>query len=127
MFNTLEVFKIATDMARHAGQRQALVARNVANADTPGFRASTLPDFKDAYAAGPGLAQRMTRAAHLSATAEGGRAALRPTETGEPSPNGNTVSIEDEMLNAVNVSREHSRALTIYRHGMTVLRSALGR
>jgi flagellar basal-body rod protein FlgB len=45
----------------------------------------------------------------------------------QPSPNGNSVSIEEEMMNAINISREHNRALAIYKHGMTILRSSLGR
>jgi flagellar basal-body rod protein FlgB len=47
--------------------------------------------------------------------------------TTEQSPNGNSVSLEEEMVAAVDASREHNRALAVYRHGMTVLRTALGR
>ena len=46
MFQNLDVFRTAMAMARHAGQAQALSAQNIANADTPGYRARDLPDFQ---------------------------------------------------------------------------------
>ena len=45
----------------------------------------------------------------------------------EPSPNGNTVSLETEMLNGVEVAREHSQALAIYKHALGIIRTSLGR
>ncbi|MDG1803103.1 MAG: flagellar biosynthesis protein FlgB, partial [Paracoccaceae bacterium] len=46
---------------------------------------------------------------------------------GASSPNGNSVSLEQEMLRSVDAQRQHNRALAIYKHTMTVLRSSLGR
>lgn len=117
MFQTLEIFRLSGAMAAHAGQRQALTAVNVANADTPGFRASRLGGFAESLGAGD-----------LRATRPGHRAAARPADSGgEAAPNGNTVSLESEMLESVDAAREHARALAIYRHGLTVLRLSLGR
>jgi len=126
MYQSLALFQTAHAMAKHAGARQAVTARNVANADTPDFRAQTVAPFADVYKTDTMPLMRMTRAGHMST------ASMVPTaeiadSTGQPSPNGNTVSIEEEMMNAINISREHNRALAIYRHGMTVLRSSLGR
>jgi len=45
MHEKLTVFQIAGRMAAHAGRRQTVLAQNVANADTPGYRAMDLPDF----------------------------------------------------------------------------------
>ena len=42
-------------------------------------------------------------------------------------PNGNSVSLETEMLRAVDVQRQHSLALAIYRSGLSVLRTAISR
>ena len=125
MFENLDLFQTAHSMARHAGQRQALVARNMANADTPGFRPTDLAPFKEQVRQGVGM--KATRVRHLNA-ADGLNAAqvLRVEDT-NPSPNGNEVSVEDEMLRAVDIKRQHDRALAIYRHSLTVLRSSLGR
>lgn len=122
MFDTLDLFRTADAMARHAGARQAVVARNLANADTPGYRAQQIAPFAEAMQTGTGL--RETRDAHTPGTVAPGRP--RPA-TAETSPNGNSVSLELEMLAGIEAEREHSRALAIYKHGMTVLRTALGR
>ncbi|SIT89180.1 flagellar basal-body rod protein FlgB [Yoonia rosea] len=127
MYNSLDIFQTAGAMARHAGARQAVVARNIANADTPDFQAQSIAAFKDVYAGTATTTMRVTRPGHIGGQMGQPAMDLRHTVTGEPSPNGNSVSIEDEMLRAVEVSREHNRALTIYRHAMTVLRTSLGR
>ena len=126
MYEKLDLFRTASAMAQHAGRRQAVVARNIANADTPDFQARSIPAFQDIYRPGQGATLKTTRPQHLSTDVTAAVASLAKP-TGEPSPNGNTVSLEEELLNAVAISREHNRALAIYRHTMTVLRSALGR
>ncbi len=127
MYDSLELFQTATAMARHAGSRQAVVARNIANADTPGYQSQQISPFKDTYMAGDVGQPRVTRAGHMTTSSGAIATPATITATGEPSPNGNTVSLEEELLNSVAVSREHNRALTIYRHTMTVLRTSLGR
>jgi flagellar basal-body rod protein FlgB len=127
MYASLDLFQTSSALARHAGAQQALVATNVANADTPGYRARTLSDFADAYRQqGPQGQVRMTRPNHQGASQPGitGRVTELPAE---PSPNGNSVSIEEEMLHAIEAQREHSRALAVYRHAMGIVRTTLGR
>lgn len=127
MYKSLELFQTSAAMARHAGQRQALVARNIANADTPGYQAMRIAAFRDTYRDGATTRMKSSRPGHLG-TSGGGAAMARITSAGtEAAPNGNTVSLEEEMLAAVEVSREHNRALAIYRHTMTVLRTSLGK
>lgn len=127
MYNSLDLFQTAGAMARHAGTRQAVVARNIANADTPGFQAQAIAPFKDVYASGTATEMRTTRPGHMGGSGTQSDIKLQQSAVGDASPNGNTVSIEEEMLHNVEVSREHNRALTVYRHAMTVLRTSLGR
>ncbi len=42
-------------------------------------------------------------------------------------PNGNTVSLESEMLTAVDAKRAHDESLAIYRSNLNILRTSLGR
>lgn len=46
---------------------------------------------------------------------------------GELSPNGNTVSLEVEMVASAEVQGAHDRALAIYGSGLNILRAGLGR
>ncbi|MFZ7091092.1 FlgB family protein [Primorskyibacter sp. 2E233] len=124
MFQNLDVFRTAMAMAKHAGHKQAISAQNIANADTPGYRAKQLPEFQETLR-GSLIGQRATRAGHLNGQAE------RSVEVRERrdamDPNGNTVSLELEMLEAVDAKREHDRALAIYRNSLSVIRASLGR
>ncbi|MGX9355972.1 FlgB family protein [Roseobacteraceae bacterium S113] len=125
MFQNLTLFQMSHSMARHAGQRQALVAQNMANSDTPGFRPRDLTPFAETVRTSSGLVA--TRDNHLHGGGLGpGRAQVITDDTQSSSPNGNSVSVEQEMLRAVEVKRQHDRALAIYRHSMTVLRASIG-
>jgi flagellar basal-body rod protein FlgB len=44
-----------------------------------------------------------------------------------PSPNGNTVSLETEMVRAVEVKQQHDMALAVYRTVSDIVRTSLGR
>ncbi len=134
MFQTLDVFRTAMAMARHAGAAQAASAQNIANADTPGYRGVDLPDFAETLGQTAG-AMRATRAGHFGAGHFvghlGGQSLSAPPpdfveRRGTEDPNGNTVSIEVEMLGAVDAQRAHERALSIYRSNLTLLRTSLG-
>ncbi|MEL7255069.1 MAG: FlgB family protein [Pseudomonadota bacterium] len=132
MFEKIEVFKMAHAMARHAGSRHAVVAQNMANADTPGYKARDIADFQthlSQMTAQPGRSfdMRATRAAHLNMAQTPGTPAAFERQGAIADPNGNTVSLETEMVHGVNAKRQHDRALAIYQSSMTILRSAIGR
>ncbi|PYE84577.1 FlgB family protein [Pseudoroseicyclus aestuarii] len=126
MYQSLDMFSTSMAMARHAGARQAVSSANVANADTPGFRAQALPGFAEAYDSPVGrLGLRQTRAEHLGIGQ--GHLALKVADAGgEAAPNGNTVSLETEMLTGAEIRSEHNRALAIYRHAIGLIRTSLG-
>jgi flagellar basal-body rod protein FlgB len=117
MFDRLEIFALASARAQHAAARQAVVARNIANADTPGYRAQDISDFMDTW-------HRLQTGDRASA----GSLPLRVIDAGTPSsPNGNSVSLELEMLRGIDAQRAHSRALQVYGSAMNILRTSLGR
>lgn len=128
MFEKPEVLTIASSLAAHAAARQSAIARNVANADTPGYRAQDLPDFAETYRADDAAPLRRTRAGHVGAAP----GAVLPAMAeriggGTMSPNGNSVSLETEMVKAADVKREHDLALAIYGKSLAILRASLGR
>ncbi|MBE0413777.1 FlgB family protein [Yoonia sp.] len=127
MYKSLDLFQTAIAMARHAGAAQATVAHNIANADTPGFRAKQVTSFRATFETGNNTPLRTTRPRHLTGHSVMQSSNSPLASNNEPSPNRNTVSLEQELLNAVSVSREHNQALAIYRHAMTVLRTSLGK
>ncbi len=126
MFEKLQITAMAQSMASHAGSRMGLIAQNVANADTPGFKAMGLPSFAEAYRAADPSALRQTRTGHL-----GGLEAetlIQPRQTGgAEAPNGNSVSLEEEMVKAASARQDHEMALAIYRNTSDIIRASLGR
>lgn len=110
MFERLELSRMAQGLAAHAGARLGLIARNVAHADTPGFRASDLPAFADIYRAG-------------GSTQAAGPELLQAARD----PNGNSVNLEDQMRRMADARQSHEMALAIYRSTSGVVRLALGR
>ncbi len=128
MFEKLDIFRMSHAMATHAGARQALVAQNMANADTPGYGAQDIAPFQEVFEARRSAAvPRATREGHLMG--QDMPSGLEPSEREgmQRDPNGNSVALETEMLNAVEVKRQHDRAIAIYRSSLNQLRTALGR
>lgn len=125
MFDRLEIFRMAQALAVHAAGRQTAVARNVANADTPGYRVQDAAPFSQTYDAIT-KTMRTTRLGHIGG--QGVAMATRLVEvSSEASPNGNTVSLESEMVRATEIRGQHERALAIYRSGLHILRTTIGR
>ncbi|WP_224824210.1 FlgB family protein [Cognatishimia sp. MH4019] len=126
MFDNLEIFRSAGAMARHAAQRQSVVAENIANADTPGYRTKDVT----AFAMPSGDAQggmKSTRGSHLETGSRTTAASIILGDQSGLSPNGNSVSLESEMFKSIEAERQHSRAMTIYKSSLDILRASLGR
>ena len=127
MFQQPEILATASALARHSSQRQSLVAENIANADTPGYRSRDLDDFAALFESGSGFDMRATRPSHRI-LAGGTAAPMRVIEAGgSMSPNGNDVSLEHEMLRAASIRQDHDLALAVYRASLGILRTSLGR
>lgn len=125
MFENLDVFQTAAAMARHAGQSQALISQNVANADTPGYVGREMPPFAMLYAStGAVDGQRATRAGQLHGSMTAREIAPVEMRSSE-NLNGNTISLEAEMLKAADAKSHHDRALAIYKSALDVLRTVV--
>jgi flagellar basal-body rod protein FlgB len=124
MFEKLEIVAMAQGMAAHAGARHALIAQNVANADTPGYKARDLPDFASLMRDAP-TEMRATRQGHLNPNDS---KRFAPLSAGTPTdPNGNSVSLEAEMVKAAATRQQHDMALSVYRASSDIVRASLGR
>lgn len=131
MFDRIEILALARSLSAYSGARQAVVAENVANADTPGYRARDLPNFSDVYDADlGGAAMRQTRPGHFGPDAISGLSGLdvRPVDQpGQAAPNGNSVSIETELVRAADIRSKHNMALSVYGSALDIMRAAIGR
>ena len=63
MYENIALFQTSGALAKYASLRQNLIATNIANADTPNYRAQRIGEFQHQVDA---RIQRNTRAGHLS-------------------------------------------------------------
>ena len=125
MFEKLGLTRMAQALAAHSGARLALIAENVANADTPKFRARDLPKFSEIHNEFGRLALKERTSSSVSpGQFDTGRAVY---SGGEMAPNGNDVSLDLMMARSVEVRQDHEMALAVYRSAAAVLRTSLGR
>lgn len=125
----LDLLRLSHDLAAHASARQELVAQNVANADTPGYRARDLGAFADHVAdSSAGFGARATRAGHFPVADRSPAFAAIEMQTGPSGqPNGSNVALEDQMMKSAEIRQDHDLALGIYRKSLDILRLSLGR
>ena len=124
------LFRLAEQRLAWVGRRQELLAQNVANASTPGYQPRDLPPFAQALAhagshAGFGASLARTDAMHLAGTSNAQSA--HPVRPRERSPDGNGVSMEEQLTKVADTAGTQELVANIYRkyHGM--FRTALGR
>lgn len=124
----LTVLDLASRLAAHSAKRQGVISENVAHADTPGYRARDVADFTESLASGAAFAARTTRPGHIDFGADSRGFETREVAAfGAAKPNGNTVSLEDQMMRAADARHAHDLALGVYGKSLDVLRAGLGR
>jgi flagellar basal-body rod protein FlgB len=121
---TADVFALAEARLGWIGQRQALLAQNIANADTPGYRARDLTPFA-AVLAGQELAPTVTQPNHLSG--RGLLASYARTVPRERAPDGNEVNVEDELTKVADGETNAGLVGNLWKTYMGMYMTALGR
>ena len=105
--------------------RQTVLARNVANANTPGFKPEDLAPFAPQGASALELAATDQR--HI----EGTGMRVDPRRVAEKRyelrPSGNAVTLEDEMSKLADVQLDYQLASTLYVKSLGLLKIAIGR
>ena len=102
------LFDLAFQRSQWLSVRQSTVAENVANANTPNFRARDVEPF-EATLDKTELTMAVTSQRHMSLDASPVRAsAIRQTRIGDIKNSGNDVSLEQELIKASEVSRDYA-------------------
>ena len=135
MLEQIGLFQLAADRMRYLTARQTVVARNIANADTPGFQALDLGPFSSGQlpatagsVAQPAAASPLTLVAtepgHFAASSGIGwpvRPAPAAKTYGEK-PDGNTVSIEEQMLKQADIANNFALASAAYSKSISLMK-----
>jgi flagellar basal-body rod protein FlgB len=128
----LPLLSALTEKMKWHQARQSLLAENVANAETPGYRGRDLKAF--------GFAEHMrnlstaqiatvaTQPMHISVQgtdADGFGA--RQSNSFEITPEGNGVTLEDEMMKVASNQLDYQTITAVYTRSLRILKSALGK
>ena len=111
-------------------QRQGVIARNIANSDTPAYESLDIAPFSFKNMLKK-LQPTVTNSAHmeLASSTSGGAAkegsALRSAY--EVKPDGNAVSTEQEMKKAADTAADYQLATNIYKKSVSLVELALGK
>jgi flagellar basal-body rod protein FlgB len=109
--------------------RQKVIAENVANADSPRYKAKDLkPPVLPGASGTSNSAVRLavTQSGHLSGA---GRSGFKENGKAdfEVTPSGNAVDLETEMTRSAENQLDYQTAASLYQQSMSLIRTALGR
>jgi len=111
----LYLFELASSQARYLELRQATIATNVANANTPGFKARDVEPFNKVFDTTP-VRLATTSPSHMQlAAAESDTRATAKKDSWDVVHSGNSVSLEQEMIKGSDVNRDYSMNSAVVR------------
>lgn len=130
--DAIPLFALTKKRLAWLSQRQEVLAQNIANADTPGYRPHDLKPFRFRELVRSEHAQinmNRTAAGHLPGRRKRIREFAeaeerRPFET---APAGNAVILEEQMAKVNETTMVHKLATQLYRKHLGMFRTALGR
>ncbi len=119
------------DLAAHRidwlERRQQVLARNVANADTPAFRPSDLSSFQRELEGAFRMTLARTAPGHGAGRPASAAGAREERRTAEVTPDGNAVSLDREAVRIAETDTAHALAMAVHRSFMGLFRATLGR
>ena len=124
----ISLFAAADRRLAWLGAREGVLAQNVANADTPGWQQRDIRPFSEVLSGSVSAAASAvarTDPGHLAGTGDGagGGQVLR----GEKAPDGNTVSVDEQMVKIAQTESDHEMVTAVYKKYLGMFRTAIGR
>lgn len=139
MLENIGLFRLAADRMRYLTEQQKVVARNIANADTPGYQAQAIGPFS--------FDQALVRSAGAGQGAGGASpvvmvsdqpgqftTAANSVQVPDPAaasatygekPDGNTVSLEEQMLKQADIGDNFALATSAYAQSVSLMKTAI--
>ena len=128
----MQLLTALTEKMRWHQTRQTLLAENVANAETPGYRGRDLKAFsiedRMPSMSTATMATATTQPAHIGVTGTGtGSFATRELNNFELTPEGNGITLEDEMMKVAGNQVDYQTITALYTRSLKLIRTALGK
>lgn len=124
------VMSLLSDKMSYLGQKLTVHGQNVAHVNTPGYKAKELKEFtpfsKALETASAGMA--VTNNKHIvPASMAGANAGTRKARSFETVPSGNSVDVEQQMMEVSNTTMDYQATVSIYQKMLTMMKLAVGK
>ncbi|MCF8468298.1 MAG: flagellar basal body rod protein FlgB [Sneathiella sp.] len=128
---TIPLFAALTEKMKWLTARQKVLAQNIANADTPNYRAKDLKplEFKEMIE-GPeekSVHINRTNKRHIYVEEIAGYETQVNRDGSETTPSGNAVLLEEEMMKVAETQIQYELTTSLYKKNLGMLKTALGR
>lgn len=124
----MSFFQLASQRMSWLGARQAVISENIANADTPNYRAKEVSGFdKMVQTQAPSQGLAVTDAQHIRSTVSAPAGVRVETDEGawESALDGNNVVLEQQTIKSAEVAGSYRLAAELYRKGHDLITVAV--
>lgn len=128
----LPIFQALKSKMHWHQARQGVLAENIANANTPGYRARDLQDYSFSDHVGRetfAMATSVTEPGHIAGSISGtmdGQKVIR-AKSAEMTPSGNNIVLEEQMMNVTQNQLDYQAAASLYTKSLGLVRKALSK
>jgi flagellar basal-body rod protein FlgB len=119
-----DIFALAERKLEWIDQRQRVLAQNIANADTPSYKARDVSPFEKLLGVAP-IAPMLTNSMHMAGRVS--EASLTTGVASERAPDGNAVNVEDELTKVAKDESDSALVGNLWKSYMGLYLSALGK
>jgi flagellar basal-body rod protein FlgB len=131
----LSLFQAINSKMKFLDKRQSVISQNIANSDTPNYKAVDLKkvDFSDMLKNVSRdrisrVSMEQTQAGHISPNGAPANPRIEKNKNiYEIAPDSNAVIIEEQMIKANDIQMNYNLMTNLYRSNMDMLRTSLGR
>jgi len=126
----LPLFSMLRTRMQWHQERQRVLSKNVANADTPSYRPRDLAPLRFDRTTAPVTMVSLDRTSNGHISAIGGDSdRFNASRHGgyEARPTGNAVNLEDEMIKVAANQMDYQAATTLYTRSLGLIKTAIGK
>ena len=116
------IFNIYKQKLEFLAKKDAIIAQNIANADTPKYKPKELKEKKNK---GYNIELYTTNRMHMNVNEKGNKYMLKQAEVTEIKPDGNAVSIENELLKKSQNSMQLHQVANLYNKSKNMMKYAI--
>lgn len=138
--DNIGLFKVIDEKMNWLGQRQKVIAQNIANSDSPSYQPQQISEFsfREALRGAPMAQPNASTGKSAVATTTQGHLGALQGENGEArekdqkrvyetAPDGNAVIIEEQMMKASETAMEYQTMANLYKKNFDLMMVAIGK